>query len=125
MKKSDDIVSSNKRGRLVLENYLRLRFREFYWTLCTLVGLRHLHDGSQAEVSLTEKPVALEAEISQVKAEEQERISRLIDEATKLGLSRTSEYLLSHQADLVLVAVRERTTPEPSKLPSPFVYAMQ
>lgn len=86
---------------------------------------RHLHDGSQAEVSLTEKPVALEAEISQVKAEEQERISRLIDEATKLGLSRTSEYLLSHQADLVLVAVRERTTPEPSKLPSPFVYAMQ
>jgi hypothetical protein len=66
-----------------------------------------------------------EAVISRIKTEEEERINRLIDEATSLQLSRSSEYLRSHKQDLVLVAVRERTTPEPSKVPSPFVYAMQ
>lgn len=63
--------------------------------------------------------------ISHIKAEEEERIRRLIDEATRLQLSRTTEYLRGHRRDLVDIAVRERTTPEPSKLPSPFVYAMQ
>jgi hypothetical protein len=122
--KSNDLVGSSKK-RSALENYLRLKLQEFYWTLCTLVGLKHLHDGSKAEAPVAAKPAVVASELSKVKAEEEERIGRLIEEARNLGLSRTSEYLLSHRADLVLVAVRERTTPEPSKLPSPFVYAMQ
>jgi hypothetical protein len=65
------------------------------------------------------------AEISRIKAEEEKRISRLIDEAARLRLARTVHYFRSRQRDLVAVAVRERTTPEPPKLPSPFVYAMQ
>jgi hypothetical protein len=74
---------------------------------------------------MEEASITNEAVILRIKTEEEERINRLIDEATSLQLSRSSEYLRSHKQDLVLVAVRERTTPEPSKVPSPFVYAMQ
>ncbi len=125
MNKRDKIVGSTKSGVRLFARYISLRITELYWTLCTLVGLKHLHDGSKARVSVMKKVITNKAEIPQVKTEEEERINRLIDEATTLQLSRTSKYLRSHKQDLVLVAVRERTTPEPSKLPSPFVYAMQ
>ena len=125
MNERDKIVGSTKSGFRLFVRYISLRITELYWTLCTLVGLKHLHDGSKARVSVMKKVVTNKAEIAQVKTEEEERINRLIDEATTLQLSRTSKYLRSHKQDLVLVAVRERTTPEPSKLPSPFVYAMQ
>ncbi|MGC1861743.1 MAG: hypothetical protein WA733_11615 [Methylocystis sp.] len=125
MNKRDKIVGSAKSGVRLFARYINLRITELYWTLCTLVGLKHLHDGSKARVSVMKKVITNKAEIPQVKTEEEERINRLIDEATTLQLSRTSKYLRSHKQDLVLVAVRERTTPEPSKLPSPFVYAMQ
>ncbi|HEY8037050.1 MAG TPA: hypothetical protein VIF37_15825 [Methylobacter sp.] len=125
MNKRDKIVGSTKGGVRLFARYINLRITELYWTLCTLVGLKHLHDGSKARVSVMKKVITNKAEIPQVKTEEEERINRLIDEATTLQLSRTSKYLRSHKQDLVLVAVRERTTPEPSKLPSPFVYAMQ
>ena len=126
MNKRDKIVGSAKSGWVLFVRYINLKIMELYWTLCTLFGLRHLHDGSKARVSLMEEAsITNEAVILRIKTEEEERINRLIDEATSLQLSRSSEYLRSHKQDLVLVAVRERTTPEPSKVPSPFVYAMQ
>ena len=126
MNKRDKIVGSAKTGLVLFVRYINLKIMELYWTLCTLFGLKHLHDGSKARVSLMEEAsITNEAVISRIKTEEEERINRLIDEATSLQLSRSSEYLRSHKQDLVLVAVRERTTPEPSKVPSPFVYAMQ
>ena len=126
MNKRDKVVGSAKTGLVLFVRYINLKIMELYWTLCTLFGLKHLHDGSKARVSLMEKvSITNEAVISRIKTEEEERINRLIDEATSLQLSRSSEYLRSHKQDLVLVAVRERTTPEPSKVPSPFVYAMQ
>jgi len=126
MNKQDKIDRSTGSSSSAFANYMRLRIQEFYWTVCTLLGLKHLHDGSKAAFAPTAKRVvAGGAELSQIKAEEEERINRLISEATSLQLSRASEYLRDHKQDLILVAVRERTTPEPSKLPSPFVYAMQ
>jgi hypothetical protein len=126
MNKRDKVVGSAKTGLVLFVRYINLKIMELYWTLCTLFGLRHLHDGSKARVSLMEEAsITNEAVILRIKTEEEERINRLIDEATSLQLSRSSEYLRSHKQDLVLVAVRERTTPEPSKVPSPFVYAMQ
>ena len=126
MNKRDKVVCSAKTGLVLFVRYINLKIMELYWTLCTLFGLKHLHDGSKARVSLMEEAsITNEAVISRIKTEEEERINRLIDEATSLQLSRSSEYLRSHKQDLVLVAVRERTTPEPSKVPSPFVYAMQ
>jgi hypothetical protein len=126
MNKRDKVVGSAKTGLVLFVRYINLKIMELYWTLCTLFGLKHLHDGSKARVSLMEEAsITNEAVILRIKTEEEERINRLIDEATSLQLSRSSEYLRSHKQDLVLVAVRERTTPEPSKVPSPFVYAMQ
>ena len=126
MNKRDKVVGSAKTGLVLFVRYINLKIMELYWTLCTLFGLRYLHDGSKARVSLMEEAsITNEAVILRIKTEEEERINRLIDEATSLQLSRSSEYLRSHKQDLVLVAVRERTTPEPSKVPSPFVYAMQ
>ena len=126
MNMPNKIIGSTKSGSAAFAVYMRLRMQEAYWTLCTLVGLKHLHDGSKAKLAVNEKvPATNEAEISRLKTEEEDRINRLINEATNLQLSRTSEYLRSHRQELVLLAVRERTTPEPSKLPSPFVYAMQ
>ena len=126
MNKRDKVVGSAKTGLVLFVRYINLKIMELYWTLCTLFGLRHLHDGSKARVSLMEEAsITNEAVILRIKTEEEERINRLIDEATSLQLSRSSEYLRSHKQDLVLIAVRERTTPEPSKVPSPFVYAMQ
>jgi hypothetical protein len=126
MNMQDKIVGPTKGRSTLFVNYMRLRIQEGYWTLCTLIGLKHLHDGSKAKASATQKaPVTDGVDISGLKAEEEARINLLIKEATNLQLSRTSDYLRSHRQDLVLIAVRERTTPEPSKLPSPFVYAMQ
>lgn len=126
MNKRDKIVGLAKSSLGLSVRYINLRITELYWTLCTLVGLKYLHDGSKARVSVMEEvSITNEAVISRIKTEEEGRINRLIDEATSLQLSRSSEYLRSHKQDLVLVAVRERTTPEPSKVPSPFVYAMQ
>ena len=93
MNKRDKVVGSAKTGLVLFVRYINLKIMELYWTLCTLFGLRHLHDGSKARVSLMEEAsITNEAVILRIKTEEEERINRLIDEATSLQLSRSSEY---------------------------------